>query len=674
MTQPEFNCEWFFPDFPQNGSLVGPNEPMSENFKKTPYASLVREAIQNSLDERLDKSEPLEIHFTIKNIKLKNYQGFAEIKKHLEGCIELYEEKSEVYRPMVDYINSKSGTGDSFPYIQVSDYNANGMPYNTNNPNDPKSPFVAFVRAAGISTKSSQNAGGSFGFGKAAYFYLSPIRTILVSTYTKDHEFFFEGVSSLCTHTYNGGNKMHIGYYDSNGGQPITDVNAIPCRFRRKEEEDGTLRSGTDIFIMGLKNEEGMFFEETQSKIYAEMTLAVLRNFWMAIYDRMLVVKVGDTVIKKDNLIEIMEQTFQEEDDSSRSINDYNPLPYLRMVIAADEGTDPKCKKIAMDFDEDAESKVILYLQKKKTANDRVLYMRSPRMLVKQEKRRNKRGFYGTFVCTGGALDARLRQVENPAHTEWDKANFDGNKTTANKIGKDLDDIFEFVRNEIDKLFESSDSSEDTIKDLEQYLYIPTDADEDEDDFANQSLTSEPIGKIQNDGYSLTTDSEGDPSPKVSEADQPQSGVVLLPTVTSSQPSSGGEVLGGNGDGHRTNKGGSRGTAHVKRAETADDGEDAKPTLTRIPVRYRSFAQNENGKITHNLIIHSDYNIENGRIDLRMGTEDNDEPLTVKWADCGTVQENSVSNLSIKKGTNRIKVCFNDNMKHAVLLDAYENK
>ena len=48
---------------PDNGSIVGPNEPMTENFKKTPYASLVREAIQNSLDERLDKTKPLEMNF-----------------------------------------------------------------------------------------------------------------------------------------------------------------------------------------------------------------------------------------------------------------------------------------------------------------------------------------------------------------------------------------------------------------------------------------------------------------------------------------------------------------------------------------------------------------------------------------------------------------------------------
>lgn len=30
----ELNCKWSFPDMPDNGSIVGPNEPMTENFKK----------------------------------------------------------------------------------------------------------------------------------------------------------------------------------------------------------------------------------------------------------------------------------------------------------------------------------------------------------------------------------------------------------------------------------------------------------------------------------------------------------------------------------------------------------------------------------------------------------------------------------------------------------------
>ena len=55
-------------------------------------------------------------------------------------------------------------------YIKVSDYNTKGMHYA---PND--SPFHAFVRALGLTVKEEDSSGGSFGFGKAAYFLMSRI-------------------------------------------------------------------------------------------------------------------------------------------------------------------------------------------------------------------------------------------------------------------------------------------------------------------------------------------------------------------------------------------------------------------------------------------------------------------------------------------------------------------
>ena len=60
MINAENNCKWHFANF-SGGREDGPNEPMSENFKKTPYASLIRESIQNSLDVCLDNSKPVEM-------------------------------------------------------------------------------------------------------------------------------------------------------------------------------------------------------------------------------------------------------------------------------------------------------------------------------------------------------------------------------------------------------------------------------------------------------------------------------------------------------------------------------------------------------------------------------------------------------------------------------------
>lgn len=673
----ELNCKWNFPDMPDNGSLVGPNEPMSENFKKTPYASIVREAIQNSLDERLDKTKPLEMVFSIKSLSLDRFQNFSDIFQHLVGCKGFSEKASETYTPMVEYIK---GVLRSYKkklyYIQVSDYNANGMPFNENNPYDTKSPFVAFVRSAGLSTKSSANAGGSFGFGKAAYFYLSPIRTILVSTLTKDNKYFFEGVSSLCSHEYNGVKKMHIGYYDSNNGFPITDLNAIPRRFRRIDKEGNPIGPGTDIYIMGLRYDNSMPVEQAIQNIYTEMILAVLRNFWMAIFEGMLSVTIGENIINRENLLSVVNQYFSESpDDSSKKHTEYNPLPYLQMVVNAEQAEKNHKKYILEAGSDDPESKCILYLQKKKTANDRILYMRSPRMFVKAETKRNRRGYYGLFVCTGGFWDTLLRSIENPAHNEWDKDNYDGDKTTAKQISKYLEQIFNFVRDKVDELFASSNSSEDTIKDLEQYLYIPTDVDEEDEDFVQESVSSNPTGEFKDDGTSMTSDSDMVQSPKYP-AEKQQIGVVLQHKTDTTISNTSGERLSGYG-GSNGGSGGGKGTRHINQRSVVSKEPDATntTTLSRVPVRYRSFAQVVDGKIVHKLVIHSDYDIDEGRIDLSVGTEDSTEQIIIKDASPGIARDNTITDLKILSShPNIVEVRFADNMKHSIILEAYEVK
>lgn len=151
-------------------------------------------------------------------------------------------------------------------YVRISDFNTKGMAYEEGKTD---SPFYAFVRSAGVSAKDDTTAGGSFGFGKAAYYLLSPISTIIVSTCTDKFEKYFEGATSLCTHLYEGCKKVAFGYYDDRNGKPICDEADIPARFRRSEP-------GTDINILG-------FNLKYTDEAVKEMTEAVLRNFWMAI-------------------------------------------------------------------------------------------------------------------------------------------------------------------------------------------------------------------------------------------------------------------------------------------------------------------------------------------------------------------------------------------------------
>ena len=75
------------------------------------------------------------------------------------------------------------------------------------------------------------------------------------------------------------------------------------------------------------------------------------------------------------------------------------------------------------------------------------------------------------------------------------------------------------------------------------------------------------------------------------------------------------------------------------------------------------------------LVIRSDYEVNNGRIDLIIGGEQTDEAVAIEWCseEC-EIDANTISGLHIHQGKNIINVKFADNMKHAIKLDAYELK
>ena len=657
MSSLELNCRWHFAK-QLGGREDGPNDPMQDNFKKNPYASLIRESIQNSLDVPLDPNQPVRMEFSISRIRANEYANFFELKKHIQGCLKHFPNNDDAkvtYKPMLDYLNSLN-PHDNLYYIKVSDYNAIGMNYIKG---DTSCPFYAFVRAAGVSAKNDATAGGSFGYGKAAYFYISPLRTIFVSTKTKDGRYFFEGVSSLCTHEIEGDKdlRVSVGYYDNNDGEPVTNPQNIPIRFQREE-------SGTDIFILGIDASD-------KQGIYSEMAEAVLRNFWFAIEKNKLEVKINDIDINSETLPTLMDQYFPDELDTTRREKSYNPRPYWEAVHLAD--TD----KFHITFEDKLPivGRVHFYALKNKKATDKVLYMRRPLMLVKARRTQSSNGFYGVFVCEDRYGNEILRKTENPAHDEWSSSNWRENGKIVPKGRDAIAEIDDFIIRVMEQLFSNRGSSVQQIQGLEEFLYIPT-AVEDDDDFESESLVGDTIDIQDEEGNSISTDMSNPVQSPVLE--KPAIGKVMItdPVEEKQKRNSEGGHLSGHGTKKKEHPGG--GGLSPKRIEghfgSADEGIQGT-MLTEVPVRYRSFAQVVNGQTVHNVIIHSDYEILNGRIDLIIGGEQSDDIVAIKkCSQGGTINANSISGLHIQKGKNVLNIEFADNMKHAVKLDAYELK
>jgi len=640
----ELNCKWHFAA-KQGGSDVGPNEPMEQNFKKRKWASLVRESIQNSLDAVYDKNKPVVVSFNLGKLRSNSYPNFFDLRKNIKGCLEYYngnKNADSLYTPMEKFLTDAC----NLEYIKVSDYNTVGMNYIKDRTDNP---FYAFVRAAGVSNKSDTTAGGSYGFGKAAYFYLSAVRSLIVSTKTKEGKYFFEGVASLCTHKTDGIKREAVGYYDNNDGEPTYILENIPDRFQREEP-------GTDFYIMGIDYDK-------KDNIEYEMQEAVLRNFWMAIYDNKLNVKIDRLEITSDNIINIMENTFKEKYDGCvRKITDsYNPRPYLDAVFNADKDKNHILIKERIPLLGD----VSFYAYKNKNGKDTILYMRSPRMLVYGKGNKSSYGFNGVFICDDKNGNEILRRMENPAHTEWTNQD-ENNKQEAKQVKEEIDS---FIKRCVEKLFPPNPSSTVSIAGLEDYLYIPTAMENDEDlllDFTT-SESNKDIGDSQYVATSSIFSKEITESiPKLSV------GQVMTTTSTRASKSTKGNLLSGHSMRKSISKGGGAGTGTLSQRNSCDN-DGVKGTFAElITVKYRSFALNVNGEIQHNIVIHSERDIENARIDITIGGAQDDDVQEILWSNIGNIKGNSLHNLNISKGKNTIKIKFADNLKHAIKLEPYE--
>lgn len=646
----EKNCKWYFADQP-NGQEVGPNNAMEQSFKNHPYASLVRESIQNSLDAVLDKSQPVRMKFSIMEMQGYDYPEFFQLQHHIKGCLEYFPNNHNAkvtYEPMMKLFEGNR-YHDHLGFIRVSDYNTKGMKYEEGNTD---SPFYAFVRSAGVTVKENTSAGGSFGFGKAAYYLLSPISTIIVSTCTDTYDKYFEGASSLCTHLFEGTKKMAFGYYDDQNGKPISIETDIPARFRRSEP-------GTDINILG-------FDTKYTDEAVTEMTEAVLRNFWMAILNGKLVVNINDSVnIDKDNIAELMEQYFDSDDDNTRKAGYYNPRPYFDAVrLAKTSG-----KYHFYEAELPLLGHVCFYVFKKKGTVDKIAYLRALQMLIYSKKTKTNYGMYGVFYCDSEKGNDLLRNMENPAHDEWKATNWRVNGRAFGMGRIALKEMEDFITECLSQAFSLKDKAAIDIKGLEQFLYIPTAYEEDED-LESESLTGKPTGQLKDEGTSVTTDLMLDETDIRKEPTQ-STGHVMINKPTTATNTSGGNLRSGHGEARQKPK-----TPGIQKPGDAKDPRNEDPNgekgifASPVSIPYRTFSQVEDERVYHYVVLHPQNEIGNVRLHFIAVGEESDEELQIAESNLGNISGNVIRDIHLQEGRLRLRVRFSDNMKHAVKLSA----
>lgn len=653
----EIDCKWYFGV--ETGRDDGPNDAMAQNFRdEAPWASLIRESIQNSLDAVYDGTTPVRVEFTFKDLSKASFPNFFELKGHIQGCLNYYPNNQNANRkftPMLDFFADGQEDGYKLGYIKVSDYNTKGMNYV---PDTTDSPFYAFVQAAGVTVKDSAS-GGSYGFGKAAYFNISPISTILVSTRTIDNNQFFEGVSALCTHKCENVKYTAVGFYSNNEREPISRNDEIPVPFRRKE-------SGTDVLIMGIK--------PTNQDDISEMIAAVIRNFWLAIYSDKLEVVIGDYNINQETLSSMVKRYFPKEDDSTKSYSEnYNPRPYYETVLKANTDNNHKLFEERLPILGD----VKLYVQRSKNADDKISYFRQQKMLIYNKKNGTNYGYYAVFVCEDRNGNIVLKSTEPPAHNRWIAKNSDN----VSQARDALNEIEGFIQRSLDSFFEVGTTTSLSITDLEDYLYNEDLSETNTDEVDNSNpFMGNPTEDFVSEGTSIDTDIVKEPRETDSTTNDKGTVIVTQPGTTTN-PGNGDKP---SGTGHRKKqsktKGGKNGPGNYFTENDIVTGKGGG-YKTFVDVEYRVVAQKENGVLYHYIIIHSDEDIETGEVNLLVGSESRDVPINIIETNQGEIStgeakgvKNVISNISLSEGKNTLRLRFDDNLRHSVILKTYKVK
>ena len=213
---------WRFP--PTNGGRVdGFNDPGIAHFSGSPYSSLARETIQNSLDARTDYDKPVHVSFEMIEL-LPDEVGRAELSAAIDACRREVDSDDPAQPELVRA--QEVLRRERIPFLRVSDRNTTGLRGKH---------WRTLVKMQGASFKADlEGAGGSFGIGKYAPFAVSAMRTVFYWTcYEEDGSNFerFQGKCVLMSHQHEGTEVQGTGFYGLRDGC-VEMTSSIPDCFR----------------------------------------------------------------------------------------------------------------------------------------------------------------------------------------------------------------------------------------------------------------------------------------------------------------------------------------------------------------------------------------------------------------------------------------------------------
>lgn len=402
------------------GIVDGFNDPGIETFSANSIASMVREVIQNSVDQQVDDSRPVVVDFDFFQVTQDEIPGGRQLGNIFDRCITaskgdpvatgFFQQAQKLMKGKIDV-------------LRISDHNTTGLVGAETD--DTKTPWHQLVKGRGSSNKNI-NSGGSFGIGKAAplacsyfhtIFYASKVDAIdsyvgvsrLLSFKEKESGFFGKEYTTTGT-----------GFYSSSDNMNAILKPFAMGHFKRRD-------NGTDIYILAL---------EKDKDLYGTIRLAVLENFFVSIEFQKLIVHVGQDTINRNSLAQYIAQL---DDKKYAALKDY----YNLLIHRHDDPEENRV--ISLDADEYGkkygikDGECTLLLHQGEDLNQRVLMTRKTGMtLFPQSRLGNSISYTGILLIQGDTMNQIFKTMEMPVHDKWEPGRCKVNKTFYENAYTDL--------------------------------------------------------------------------------------------------------------------------------------------------------------------------------------------------------------------------------------------
>lgn len=441
------NKNWNFPDY-SFGRRDGISNPGVETFRGDRYMHLAKEICQNSLDASKDKTKPVKISFNHFYTDVDSIPGSERYLEVFHLCNEMSKKgNSEKEKDFFQYAN-KLLEKDQVSVLRISDFNTTGL---TGSKQEKDTPWHDLIKAAGRSNKGG-DAGGSFGIGKYAAFACSNLRTVFYSTYDNEGISAYQGVTEVINFIDRDGiEKDNEGYYGiGKKNEAIPEELVLDPNYSRSN------RTGTDIYIVGFI-EQGNWME---SMIYA-----IVDSFLIAIYNGELEVEIGDTLINKDNLEDILTNKLT----YNKSSRTNSPLEFYNVLTSKEAHVETyplykENKEYLGDF------KLYLLIDNDLTTR-RVLMSRINGMKVFEQGRLPSGiPFAGICILQDRNINSYFRKMETPEHDAWKADQFSEDPKEIREADETRLILYRFIRDTLNDLASQTELDEVDVEGLGDYL------------------------------------------------------------------------------------------------------------------------------------------------------------------------------------------------------------